>query len=404
MFRLNPGGARKIESRILHQYKERLLESAQRNEWKRNGEGARFTGTFQTGSDAESRLAAMRSRVLCLGSSAEGDLLYSMDIDGSSGIYRKHTEEASEGIVLSDSQYRYLDFDRKESRIVFSAELAGECHIGVQGSEIGDLRFYTEGSSWESAPTWSRSEADVLYFSSAGLEEKEDRPAAPSPDRLPSVPEIITAMYTVAQGRRRGPAALCRLDLRSGDLSEVLSDKRYDYLTPMQHADGALYYMKRPYQQSKEDSGNPLGCLVDLLMFPFRLLGALFGALNVFSVKYSGKTLSKSASAKTKDEQKMIIDGNLIEAEKELRANRARGEKYPGIIPSSWELRVRTPDGEDRCLRKGVLAYTLDGSDLLYSNGSGIFRQKPDGSVEKLSGESKVTFLRTLPAETLRHN
>ena len=130
-------------------------------------------------------------------------------------------------------------------------------------------------------------------------------------------------------------------------------------------------------------------------MLPFRLLSALFNFLNVFSAKYSGKTLSRSGDVKNRDENKLFIDGNLINAEEELKANRSRGDKNPGIIPSSWELRRLDANGNDTLVRKGVVAYRVDEKtgDILISNGSAILSVSSDGKEEKISSASHVTYI-----------
>ena len=130
-------------------------------------------------------------------------------------------------------------------------------------------------------------------------------------------------------------------------------------------------------------------------MLPVRLFEALFGFLNVFSAKYSGKTLSRS-DVRHRDEKQLFIDGNLINAERELKANAKRGEKHPGIIPRSWELRRRMPNGEDVLVRTGVLAYKVDeeSGDILFSNGSSIIKLDKDGKEEKLLSAEKVTFIK----------
>ena len=131
-------------------------------------------------------------------------------------------------------------------------------------------------------------------------------------------------------------------------------------------------------------------------MLPVRIVGALFGFLNVFSAKYSGKTLSKSVGVKNRDEEKLFIEGNLISAEAELRANRNRGEQNPGIIPHSWELHCRKPNGDDVLVRRGVVAYRVDDQtgDILFSNGSAILNLSPDGKEEKILSADQVTFIR----------
>ena len=147
---------------------------------------------------------------------------------------------------------------------------------------------------------------------------------------------MVSEIYDNTATALRGPTSVCSIDTERGELTEILSDPEYDYTSPYSSFDGSLYYIKKPY--SLGIAPNPLGILGDILLFPFRILRALFSFLNVFSATYSGKTLTKGKNTKYKDEKKTFIDGNLINAEKELQENARKGEKFPGIIPRSWEL------------------------------------------------------------------
>lgn len=89
----------------------------------------------------------------------------------------------------------------------------------------------------------------------------------------------------------------------------------------------------------------------------------------------------------------IFIDGNIISAERELKANADHGEKYPGFIPRSFELHKLSKDGEDVIVKRGVIAYTLRGDNVICSNGSSVILLSPDGSEKLLSKAEKVTFL-----------
>ena len=134
---------------------------------------------------------------------------------------------------------------------------------------------------------------------------------------------------------------------------------------------------------------------MDIVLFPIRLLGAIFGFLNVFSAKYSGKTLSKNRDIKNRDEKELFIDGNLINAEKELKANKRKGDKIPGIIPHSWELRRLDTNGNDTLVRAGVAAFFVNENEknILVSNGSGVLRINSDGKEEKICSVGKITYI-----------
>lgn len=392
LYAYKDGSADEIRSGVLESYISRVRDAAQRSEWKHSGEGAVFRDAYVPGADAESRVAQITSRVYCA-SDYKGSLLYSLSIDRITGIYRKSDDTVQEGIVLSSGDYAYRDFDIFDGRMAVSAAFAGESHIGVLPMGTTDCRIYTEGHCWDSQPSWSETRRDTIYYCSSGLPEKSQEDARSQ--RPMDMSQMATRMFTVpAAPVTRGPSAIMKLDIAAGTLDELLADDRYDYIRPQSLPDGSLYYIRRPYIAERGTSA--LGCLGDIVLFPFRLLGALFGFLNVFSAKYSGRTLSKSVGTRNRDEEKLFIDGNRINAEAELRANRNRGEENPGIIPHSWELRCRKPNGDDILIRRGVMAYRVDTKtgDLLVSNGSAILRLAPDGREEKVLSAAKVTFIR----------
>lgn len=389
MYKYANGSASEIESEVLSSYYRKVRESAERNEWKYTGTGAEFTGTYRPGASAEDSIRAVRSFVHCIGEH-RGDVIYSIDIDRTSGIYRKKQGESGEGVVLSSATGAYHDFDVVGDLMVTSVSIAGESNIAVKQLATGDMATYTEGHTVDSQPVWSRAERGKVYFCSAGL--PEDAEPITVSNRPMSYNDMVNEMYSNAAEQLKGPSSVCLLDVGRVTLDEILTDEKFDFLHPQDISDGTLYYIKRPYEQS--EGGSPLGCLADILFFPFRIIGALFGFLNVFSAKYSGKTLSRS-NVKNRDEQKMMIDGNLINAEKELRDAEKRGEKNPGIIPRSWELRKFSTDGTDTLVRRGVVAFkAFDDGSLLVSNGNAILEIDPDGNEKKLYSARGVTLIK----------
>jgi hypothetical protein len=391
MFVHNETGDHAIRSEVLETYLRKVRDSANRNEWKRSGSGAQFTGTFQPGADAQSRVAAVNAAIGCL-AIKNGELVYSIRIDDTAGIYRKfRNDHTQEGIVISSGDTAYHDFDYNGGRLGGSAAFAGEGHIGVleEGRRVGDM--YTDGPSWDSEPVWSRVNPSEIYFSSAGLAVKsKNEKNEETPTGVPY--GVYRAMIAGAARPVLGPSAICLMNIQTGTMQELLTDPDYDFLHPQSALDGSLYYVRRPYKQKSDNDS--VGCLVDILLFPFRMIRALFGFFNFFSVKYSGKTLSNAGDVKRRDEEQMWIDGNFIQAEKELKENRNRGDKNPVIIPRTWELHRRCPDGTDTLVRRGVVAYRLmQNGDVLVSNGSAVLCLKTDGSEQKISSAERVTYL-----------
>ena len=72
---------------------------------------------------------------------------------------------------------------------------------------------------------------------------------------------------------------------------------------------------------------------------------------------------------KQKTEEELFVEGNLIKAQQTLEHNQRAGEKYPGVIPSSWELMKLTPSGEMMILKKGVMSFLIQEERIVYSNG-----------------------------------
>ena len=388
MYRFDGEKSHEISSWVLNSYISKVKSKAERNEWKYNGTGAAFTGSAVPNASASEAVSSIFSRVNCLGEH-DGNLLYSMDIDSTNGIYRKSDDSESEGMVLCSSSTAYREFDIKANKMVVSAAFAGESHIGILDLRTGRFDTYTEGRVRESYPVWSGVSDDEVYFCSAGLPEKDQN--APEERQSPrGISDIVNEMYS-STSVILGPSAICMLNISEGSLTEILSDDGYNFTHPYSAPDGSLYYIRKPYKNAS--GGKSLGCLADLFMMPIRLFQALFGFLNVFSAKYSGKTLSRS-DVKKKNDSELFIDGNLINAERELKENARRGDKNPGIIPRSWELHRRDNSGRDTVVRAGVTAYKiLDNGDILISNGSHVILIDKNGREEKILSADGVTFI-----------
>ncbi len=386
------GKSSEITSRVLDSYLKKVRDTAGRNEWKYTGEGAAFRGAYQPGMDAESRVSSVSSHIFCA-DTYNGELVYSLMIDRSSGIYSRREDSDTDGIVISSGDTAYRDFDIDGKRMVLTSAFAGESHVGVLDIGSTSCRVYTEGHTWDSQPAWSATDANKIYFCCAGLPLDDGEKEKIEPTM--SYAQIMTHMFTsVRTSALRGPSSICLLDIERGDMDELLCDDRYDYTSPQSTRDGSLYYIQKPYKQ-QENGGDGLGCFLDALALPFRLVGALFGFLNVFFAKYSGKTLTNSVGTKQRDEEKIFIDGNLINAEKELRANKSHGDANPGIIPRTWELHRLGADGSDTLIKRGVIAFRVcEGGDILVSNGSAILRIGTDGKEEKIVAAQKVTFIK----------
>ncbi len=141
-----------------------------------------------------------------------------------------------------------------------------------------------------------------------------------------------------------------------------------------------------------------------MLLAPVRLLQAFGGFLNLFSLRYGGKPLSSGgdapAQAKQKSERDLVIEGNLIQAERNMRENQRRGEKNPGIVPGDWQLVRLLDDGTLETVKRGVLDYApLPSGGIVYTNGKFVIACDREGKETVLLKDELVTRVLVLPED-----
>ena len=72
---------------------------------------------------------------------------------------------------------------------------------------------------------------------------------------------------------------------------------------------------------------------------------------------------------------KKFLSTTISSIQKTLKENETKGEKYPGIIPRSWELTKLSASGDMTCVKRGVLAFDIDANGhIIYSNGKHLIK------------------------------
>lgn len=285
---------------------------------------------------------------------------YSISLGEMSGIYRQFFDpQEPERIIISDNQFQIEDIAFGNRKIYASVREKDdlEAHIAVIGLDKPDVTFLTDGDCLDSNPTLSNAQPNTLYYVTSGFGRTSDG-------------ELVG----------NGPKYISRLSLNTMEQEEILMADHTDYWKPREDAQGNLYYLKRPYSMEKPKE-NPL---ITIVKAPFRLIRAIGGALNYFTIRYSGKPLQSGgtnpAKSKQKSQQELFIEGNFVQAEKEYQRNLRAKETYPGIIPKSWELCCQKKNGETIRVLQGVCDYDLlpDGS-IVYANGSHLLYHPVNG-------------------------
>lgn len=355
---------REIHSPHVQSVMDRLERSRERNSWK---EGTTFsvraTGRMHQGPGNELPIQA-NSAVLAPG----GRLFYFLCDHSMGGLFEQRLDGGDERRLLHRQNLMLADLrlSADGQRLLASQQSAsGNANIVSLDCEGDDLRVLTGGDTADSAPAGIPGQPERIVFQSCGL--------ARDPGG-----------FVVA----RGPASIQLLDTGKGDLTPVLEDPRFDHLQPRVAADGSLLFIRRPYE------GNTYGVgqiLLDALLFPFRLLRALFHYLNFFSLMYSRKPLTGADGPQVQaDLKQILLQGRRVDTEAALR----RGDRIhgiPSLVPASWQLVSRSENGEERVLATHVASFDIapDGV-VLYSNGYAVFALDNAGRAQVLLKEKLI--------------
>jgi hypothetical protein len=370
---------RTIESQFGQSIRQRAIEIGRRHAWKEQGRAAQFMrgGILWGRGDGDDDSLPLTVTGLSPGC-RPGELLYALETPDIAGIFALKDDARVEQRLLHTSDYRVGQLSARPdgARIAFVVrDRAGTSNIAVMDADGTRLREVTQGDSVDLSPRWAPGSDRLLVFQSAGVGRDAD-------------------------GRHfgHGPFAVLQVDVESGELTTLAEDVQFDLLGPHVAADGALYYVRRPWKAPDARPGLARN-LRDLLFFPFRLLYAVFRYLNFFSMLYTGKPLAAGGDVRHKeaDVRQMMIWGNLVNAQEALRRART-GDETPSLVPPSWEL-VRAAGGEAQVLARGVLSFDLapDGS-IVYSNGSAIFQLDPGGTPARLLKDALIEHVVAVPA------
>ncbi len=362
------------ESEYILRYREYAETRTKNDEWKFGGDGARFRGDYDLyNARREEKVVAFINGVAW----KEGKVVYSFTVNGSSGVYCKDVceKKALEEHILSTSDEEILSLSRGGDLLAVTVRRDGATSsVGTLDMNTSELKTLTEGDARDADPCFSPAQPNCLYFDSAGVGR--------------NARGEFTGSYA--------PAAICALDLESMEIKEIAAEKKFALVKPKFSQNGDLYYIKRPNRPEK--SGN---VLLDIVLFPFRILKAIFGFLQAFVAIFGHTSLTSQteggdnpARGRKTEARKLWLDGALIDADREYKRNAKKAKGEAGFIPLSWKLVRRTAQGEET-LKSGVCDYALCKDGGLYcTNGRHIFYVK-DGTCRKIADTERCLCLAT---------
>jgi hypothetical protein len=339
-----------VQSPFSQNVLDRQERSRELHSWK---EGTAFNMNFARGGepmDSEGRLFAVGSAVFL----APDRVLYFLHDNKGGGLFQQTLSTAQESRLLHRHGLQLEGFclSLDKSKLYASARSSkGAASLVVVNVDGTDYRELTAGDTLDAMPAPMPHEDNQLVYQSQGVARNEHG-------------SVIAY----------GPSSIQLLELGKNRVTSVLDNAEFDYLNPRVDSQGNLLYLRRPYEGQRYGRQD---VIKDTVLFPFRLLRAVFHFLNTFSMMFSSKPLTSASGPELRgDLRKMVLKGKQIDAEAALRSTPAtRG--VPSLVPLTWELRSLDKGGQDRLIARQVASFDVlaDGS-LLFSNGFGVFHQR----------------------------
>lgn len=347
------GTVQEIASPYAQQAQDRAERNREKNAWKK---GTAF-GVAAQGNYRDFDHNADPFLISSALFTGEGKLLYFQADHGMGGLFSYDIASGHEERLLHRQQLRLDDLCLAPSGETVFCTLRGNggaSHIAAMRANGDGLRELTGGDTMDSAPTAVPGDENAVIYQSAGIGRDQHGGWAGI-----------------------GHVTLQELNTATGRVTPVLEDPRYDFLAPRVAADGALFFIRRPYEPPQYGAGN---VVLDTLYFPFRLLRAVFHYLNFFSLMYSRKPLTGAGGMPMQADMKdIVLQGKRIDAEHALRREASIGG-IPSLVPSSWQLVRRTRSGGESVVASNVSSFDITpNGTIVYSNGRGLFALDEQG-------------------------
>ena len=278
-----------------------------------------------------------------------GELLYTLVMSASSSLFRFNLDSREEWrrFHRQDFDSGGLSCEPASGRVIVSSrdkEDLGKLELMDEASRRRDP--ITSGDGHDTQPAHHPAQPGVVYFQSSGAARNENG-------------EIVAL----------GPATICKLNAATGELQTVLEDPNWDFLAPRPAADGALYYIRRPYH---ERHSVPLGeKLKAFLLVPWHLAGAVFGFLDAFSRMFGRQPLKPAGGPNpaTQRPRYATFQGLPVQLEKVLNTKGGNTGDVQ-LVPKSWELVCQDAAGQETVVAKHVVGFDLGpAGELVYSDG-----------------------------------
>lgn len=342
-------GIREITSKFAAEKAEEAERQKELHSWKAEGgqESIYFSSDILWGRQAQARpYRGFRFKAVMIKDS--NALYYILTNDFITGLFRYSVKDDEEVRLFHKRDFTELGMDYLTDTNEFVTAVVmegGNVNIELLDSEGRYKQTLTSGDSRDCNPSFSKfNNRDVLYQTAGIARGKEG--------------------FVVAYG----PEAIHKVRIDTGDITELLSDDKYDYLLPRDDMNGNLYCIRRPYLHPYYVS--PLKILINILTFPVRFVIAIVNFLNAFTKLFSQKPFTPiGPDIRPGIENKYInVLGRTIDLAKLQRSTKSIDRA--SLVPKSWELVKLSKEGQLETIAKKVSSFDIDtNGNVHFTNG-----------------------------------
>lgn len=350
--------SRQIESPFAKELIERAAQSRRNTGWKhapREEQSGVIPSNSLWGRRSGADAGPMQVRFLHACRAADDDsLYYVLSVGDTTGVFRRHLAEDREVRLFHRAGWACegFTFNAEDRRLFIASRNAdGTAHVEVYDEDGNRTGAITDGDCVDASPSLVPGRGKTVVYQSSG------------------VARHAQGGHLVAIGH----ACVNLLDYGSGRLETLLDDRHHDFVGPRMDAQGRLFAIRRPADKPVHQRAGT--ALSDTLLMPFRLLKAVFGYLNFFSMVYGKEPLRSSGGPRTpeldQDLGQLWLHGRMIELSK-VQADPQHGGF---LVPRSWELvRIDRPGDNPEVLARHVAGFDVDRrGNVVWTNGYDIF-------------------------------
>jgi len=339
------GKTEEIESQFARQNLEDYERRKSVRGWKSGGEEDGIRSFSLWGKQADGQ-GYSGFRFLAVAPAGADAVYYLISNRHATGLFLYSLKDQEERRLFHKNEFHCfgVDFSPKREELACAVqEEDGAVNLNLYGRDGRFKSSLTGGDSFDSEPSFSRNNPDIIYYQTAGI-----------------------ARHEAGSVLALGPASVQRLNLQSGEIEEVVGHDDFDFLQPRDDREGNVYCIRRPYQ--RPGGFHPLLWLGNVILFPFRFLGAVMGFLQVFTHMFGEKPkrLGPDYQLPEKDKYIMVL-GRFVNLAK---LTRPKNEEDHSLVSADHELVRIYPNGDMEVLAKNVSGYDVGEDGVVhYTNG-----------------------------------